>query len=194
MRPRWEGVEERPLRGIRRLRLTSVSVLGLATVSTTACSIMVIKGGSPLLYIFAWLPLVSYLYLSGVWAMALPGYVVWREFTLDRVWARFWMDDGNLGLELETRMRVDLIPFKAEYRWSYAVHYLLPEGLSVGVIRLFNDRSSERIMLLVEGVDEGNWDLAQEVLLTLDCLDIGQVTIYGQPACARVPWGYTTRA
>jgi hypothetical protein len=193
MGTRWGGIEERPLDGIVRLRLTSYSILGLCSISVVACSIMVILGRPSVLIMLAWLPLIGYLFLCGVWAGGLTGFVVWRIFTIDRTWARFWLDEGNLEVEIESRLGRDLIPFHKECRWSYATHYLLPEGIEVGVMRFFNDRMTENVLLLVEGVNEANWDLVRDVLEALGDVDISEVSVIGRPVHAPTPWGYTSR-
>ena len=191
---RWAGIEERPLEGVARLRSTSTSIFGLCLVSIISCSIMALLGRSPFLFMMAWLPLIAYLYLCGVWARGLPGYTVWRSFTVDRVWARFWLDEGNLEVEIETRLKGDLIPFRKECLWSYVTHYLLPDGIELGVMRFHNDRSTERVLLLVEGINEDNWDLTHDILVALDGVDISMVTIRGNPVAVPTPWGYTTRS
>ncbi len=176
------------------MRLTSAGFLVLAIASSLTCSVTVILSGHPFLFILAWLPLVAYLYIVGVWAAALPGYVVWRDLQMDRAWASFWLDDGNLALEVEAGMQQHLIPFKKECKWEYSLHYLLPEGLEVGVVRLFHDRTTERVVLMVEGVDDKNWDLSMDVMACLDGMKLDQVSIVSQQHPARVPWGYTARA
>ena len=59
---------------------------------------------------------------------------------------------------------------------------------------MLNDRMTEKVLLLVEGVNENNWDLANEVLTVLDDVDISQVTILGKPIHSPTPWGFTARS
>ena len=191
---RWNGIEERPLDGMRRLRATSASLLGLLAISIATCSAMVLVGTSPVLYLLSWSPVIIYLYFCSVWSAGLPGFVVWRSFTVDRVWSNFWLDMGNLGVEVESGLSREMVPFRKECHRSYFVHYRLPEGLRVGVMRFFNDRTSEKVYLLVEGVNEENWDLARDVLGSLDAIDIDQVSVHGRPVSAPMPWGFTSRA
>ena len=122
MGARWNGIDERPIDGMWRLKATSTALLGLLGVSAIACSLMVLFGTSPFVFILAWLPIIIYLFLCSVWARALPGYVVWRSYTVDRVWARFWLDDGNMGIEIESKLGRELIPFRKECQRSYVTH------------------------------------------------------------------------
>jgi len=189
-----DGLEERPLEGIRRLRETFIALLGLTFVAVVGGAVTVLLSDRPMLFTLAWLPLVAYLYISTVWADALPGFVIWRDFVVDRAWARFWLDDGNLETELEYRMRGGGVPFQKECRWSYATHYHLPEGLHLGVARLSVDRWTERVLLMVEGVNETNWDAAEDVISVLRDVDIHQVPVLGNPVLSSTPWGYTARS
>jgi hypothetical protein len=190
---RWNGIEERPIDGMLRLRATSNAILCLLAISMVMCSTMMYYSSSPFLFIISWTPLCAYLFMSSVWARALPGYVVWRSYVVDRVWASFWLDERNLEVEIESRLQSDLVPFRKECLWSYVSHYLLPEGLEIGIIRLVADRYSVRILILVEGINDTNWDLASDVIGTLDGLDIGQVKVVGRPTPTPLPWGFTTR-
>ena len=190
----WNGIEERPIDGIGRMRATSWAIVSLIAISVVACTSMIVLGSSPFLFLLAWFPLIVYLYFCAVWVRGLPGYTIWRSYIFDRVWAGFWLDEGNLEIELESRFRRESIPFQKECRWSYFSHYRFPEGLGVGVVRLSNGRSSERVLLMIEGVNEQNWDLTNVIFDTLTGLDIGQVAIHGQPISASAPWGFTTRA
>ena len=190
----WNGLEERPLEGVRRLRETFAALLGLTLVAVVGGAVTVLLSGRLFLFTVAWLPLVAYLFLCTVWADALPGFVVWRDFVVDRAWARFWLDDGNLETELEYRMRGGGFPFLKECRWSYVTHYHLPEGLHLGVVRLSVDRWTERVLLLVEGVNEMNLDVAEDIISVLGDVDIHQVPVRGNLVLSSTPWGYTARA
>ncbi len=130
--------------------------------------------------IIAWSPLIAYLLTSGLWALRQPGYYIGWNWPLDKVWSRYWIDEGNLEKRFDGTLTRMFIPFMKVARWSYTLYYELPDGVAIGVSRLYGGRASDIIMVHIAGLNEGNVDIAKEVQTALKEVDIYIPNIYAK--------------
>ncbi len=143
--------------------------------------------------VLAWSPLIAYLLISGHWALRQPGYYIGWNWPLDKVWSRYWIDEGNLEKRFDGTLASMFIPIVKMARWSYTLYYELPDGVAIGMSRLYGGRAYDIIMVHIEGVNEGNVDIAKEVHTALTEVDIYGPDIYAKGVPSSSPLECTMR-
>jgi hypothetical protein len=178
------GQLDDPVVGLRRLQVTGYYILVLFFASLASSILMALVGFPVPGLVLAWMPILAYLLMCAFWAIRHDGYYVGWNWPVDKIWSKYWLEDGYLEKNIGAALGRDMIPFVKTARWSYFIYFELPEGVGIGISRMYNGRRSDIIMVHVEGVNHLNVDIARDVHDVLDSLRLGHTPTIAKVVCS----------